>query len=439
MGSDSEAFQTQNDVHTRLKEWGLPTLEYERVCHGVDDVIAFADEVQELRPKLPYEIDGIVIKVASIRDQELLGATGKNPRWAVAYKFAAEQEITTVNDITVQVGRTGVLTPVAELDPVFVSGSTIARATLHNEEEVQRKDIRVGDTVIIEKGGDVIPKVVEVELNKRPTAATPWIMPETCPACEAPVLRVDGEVAVRCPNMGTCPGQNLRRVIFFAGKQAMDIDTLGEKIVEQLVGKGFVRAVSDIYRLTEEQLFQLEGFKEKSIKNLLTSIEKSKDVSLSRFIMALAIKYVGIGTAELLAKKAGNIQAIMNLSRDALLEIDGVGDKGADAVVEYFEDKKNVLLVEELLALGVMPSVVEITSYEGHAFHGKTFVLTGTLENYTRDSAAALIKERGGKVTGSVSKKTHYLLLGENPGSKYDKAVKLGIHILEEPSFTEML
>ncbi|MEI8365494.1 MAG: NAD-dependent DNA ligase LigA [Parachlamydiaceae bacterium] len=431
----SEKISSQYAIHDFLKKLGLPTLKLHALCYSLDEIWGFAERVHQTRPTLGYDIDGIVIKVDDLHEQKRLGTTGKCPRWAVAYKFAAEQAISHILAITVQVGRTGTLTPVAELEPVSVAGSTIARATLHNEEEVRRKDIRVGDRVTIEKGGDVIPKVVSVDLSARKAASHPWVMPAHCPACGAAVVRVPGEVAVKCPNAEGCPEQCLRRVIYFSSKAAMDIDNMGEKVVEQLMNKGFVKSASDIYRLTEEQLYQLQGFKAKSVHNLLASIDKSRDVPLDRFIMALGIKHVGSETAELLAKKSGTIEALMDIPFEELLKIDGIGEKVAMSVIDYFADAANRKEIKALLELGVKPKTVRVISYSTHAFNGKTFVLTGSLHGYTRDAAAALIKERGGKVTDSVSKKTDFVLVGDSPGSKLEKAKSLGVTILTEADF----
>ncbi len=436
---DGLPVKTQAEAHRFLAKHGLPTLAEVKECRDIDEIWRFADKVLKLRPELSYDIDGIVIKVDSLSAQRRMGTTGKNPRWAVAYKFAAEQAETTINDITVQVGRTGVLTPVAELEPVFLAGSTISRATLHNQDEIKRKDIRLGDTVIIEKGGDVIPKVSSVVKDKRPKNSQAWHMPRKCPVCQTEVETVPGEVAIRCPNNKGCPAQGLRRLIYFAGKQAMDIEHLGEKVVEMLVKKGFVKRLSDFYRLTEEKLYQLEGFKEKSVENLLSSLEDSKKVSLARFIMALGIKYVGSETAELLAAKAGTIDKVMELTYEDLISIEGIGDKAASSIKEYFEHSINIEEIETLFELGVKPQKVTVKTFKDHPFSGKSFVLTGALENYTRQSASALIKERGGKVSSAVSSKTDYVLVGEDPGSKYDKAKKLGVAILEESKFEKLL
>ena len=434
----TETIKSQYETRSFLKKLGLPILEYIAKCHTLSEIWKFADKVHKARPTLDYHIDGIVVKVDDLKEQQRMGSTGKHPRWAVAYKFAAEQAETILRDIVVQVGRTGVLTPVANLKLVVLAGTTVARATLHNEDEIKRKDIRVGDIVTIEKAGDIIPQVVLADKKRRKKESKPWHMPEKCPSCGAVVQRIPGEVAVRCPNHDKCPEQQLRRIIYFVSKPAMNIDTLGGKIVEKLMEHGFVKHPSDIYKLTEKELSKLEGFKEKSINNLLSSIEKSKKVELSRLIMALGIKYVGKETAELLAKKAGDIESLSKMSQEELIKIEGIGDKVGQGVVEFFSGNKNLDEIQRLLENGVKPERVAVKRYKGHPFEGKTFVLTGGLENYTRDSAAKLIKERGGKVTGSVSKKTDYVVVGESPGSKVEKAKKLGIKTLNESDFEKM-
>jgi len=426
----------QYECHGFMGSMGLPTLEETARCQTVEEIWDFAEHVRGIRESLPFDIDGIVIKVDDLRSHKFLGVTGKSPRWAVAYKFAPEQSTTRIRGITVQVGRTGILTPVAELEPVLLAGSTISRATLHNEEEVQRKDIRIGDAVIIEKGGDVIPKVVKVEIDKRPNYSVVWAMPKVCPSCGTEVSRTIGEVAVRCPNI-KCPDKQLRRISFFAGKDAMDIENLGEKVVAQLIDKGRINTVIDIYRLTEDKLCNLEGFKDKSIKNLLSSIEKSRDVPLWRFIMGLNIKYVGAGTAELLANKACGIETLMSITFDELITIDGVGEKVAGAVIEYFANNGDEVMA--LLECGIAPKRVDAKAHSKHSFYGKIFVITGTMKKYTRIAIKTIIKELGGKVTGSVSKNTDYLVAGESPGSKYDKAKKLAIDILTEEEFEKII
>lgn len=430
---------TQTASLQLLKTLGLPTLELTAHCKNSDEIWNFAEKVKKLRPTLPYNIDGIVIKADDRLTVKKLGNTAKNPRWAIAYKFAAEQAITRITAITVQVGRSGILTPVAELEPVFVAGSTISRATLHNSDEVKRKDIRVGDHVYIEKGGDVIPKVVKVIIEKRPADSIPWNMPEKCPMCGTPVVKAAGEVAVRCPNSKGCLEQIIRRLAHFVGKGGMDIDNMGEKVVEKLVEKGFVSRPSDIYRLTADEIAQLDGFKEKSIHNLLTSIEKSKIVPLDRFIMALGIPHVGKGTAEDLARKAGSIEKLASMSVEQLVDIEGVGEIVAHSIAHFFSEPLNREELAWLLEVGIAPQAHESETLLDHAFSGKNFVLTGALQHYTRNEAANLIKARGGRVSEAVSKKTDYLLIGEDPGSKLEKAKTLGIAILTEEEFVAAL
>ncbi len=430
---------TQMELHHLLKKWGLPTAKPHHLglAKNLEEIMEFSEKIHKERAHLPFEIDGIVIKVNELKAHAILGATGKTPRFAVAYKFAPEQAATRVLDIAVQVGRSGVLTPVAELEPVFLAGSTISRATLHNADEVARKDIRIGDLVTIEKGGDVIPKVVEVDIKKRPAHSKPWHMPKHCPICKTAVLSEEGEVAIRCPNP-KCMGQRVRRLIYFASKHAMDIEHMGEKVVEQLVDKGLVSRPSDIYLLDEKALMMLDGFKEKSIQNLLQSIDASRETTLSRFIMGLGVKYVGTETADLLAEECGDIDQLLKMKEDDFLKVEGIGEKTAHAVAEFFHDPDNREEIKRLLAHGVEPKAPK-KKISGHPFSGKTFVLTGALAHYTRDEAATLIKERGGKVSGSVSKNTDYVLVGVEPGSKYDKAKELKITLLSEEQFRKMV
>lgn len=438
-GNDSPKVTQFETLHF-LKKKGFPVSLEKHICQANDlsEIMRFSEHVLKERKNLPFEIDGVVVKVNDLHMQSELGITGKTPRYAVAYKFAAESAETRVERITVQVGRSGVLTPVAELEPVFLAGSKISRATLHNADEVARKDIRVGDWVLIEKGGDVIPKVVSVDLARRSKKSVPWNMPSHCPVCHAKVVHRTGEVAVRCPN-SHCLGQRIRRLFYFASKQAMDIDHFGEKVIEQLVDLGLVTRVSDLYTLDASALSQLEGFKKKSIDNLLKSIERSKKCTLSRFIMGLGIKFVGVETAELLAKEAGDLQHLLKMTEDDFRAIEGIGEKTAREITDFFLQKEHLEEIERLLQHGVQPESLEKQQQMGHEFSGKSFVLTGTLDHYTRDQAASLIKERGGKVSGSVSRQTDFLLLGEEPGSKYEKAKKLEVCILSEKQFEKML
>lgn len=439
IANEQDFVSSQFEMHSFLKKLGLPISidKHFKLCKNLEDILSFATQIDKIRENISFEIDGIVVKVDDITTHKILGFTGKSPRYAVAYKFAAEQAETTIKDITIQVGRTGILTPVAELEPVFLAGSTISRATLHNQDEIIRKDIRIGDRVIIEKGGDVIPKVVSVDFTKRKKDTKKFQMPKKCPICSSAVINLEGEVAYRCDNP-KCQGQKLRKLIYFASKGAMDIEHLGIKVMQMLVEKNLVNRPSDIYTLSADMLSSLEGFKEKSVNNLLDSIEKSKKCSFSRFIMALGIKYVGSETADLLAMRAKDIKTLEKLSREDLLSIEGVGEKVADSIIEYFEDENNLEEIDLLLLHGVKPQKPK-EAIKSHLFTNKTFVLTGTLENYSRIEATNLIKERGGKTSSSVSKNTDYILTGSEPGSKYNKAKKLNIKILSEKEFANLL
>lgn len=436
----SYSLKSQFETHLFLQKIGLPTSDKRHYLrtNSADEILQFASRIEKERNHLGFDIDGIVVKVDELKLQEELGSTGKSPRWAVAYKFAPEQAKTQIKEITVQVGRTGVLTPVAELEPVFLAGSTISRATLHNQEEIDRKDIRIHDTVVIEKGGDVIPKVVAVDLSKRPKDSHPWKMPTHCPICGTPVVHAALEVAIRCPS-SECRQQILRRLIFFASKDAMDIGNLGPKVMEQLFDKGLVKSISDIYALTAQDLALLEGFKEKSIQNLLESINASRKTTLARLILSLGIKHVGEGIAELLASHAGSIDRLPELKEEELLSIEGIGEKVVHSIREYFSHSANLQEIARLLKLGVTPQMPQITANRDHPFFGKTFVLTGTLKNHTRDEATRLIKACGGAIGNSVGKKTDFVLVGDEPGSKYDKALKLGVKILSEEDFITLL
>ncbi len=432
---------TQMECHAYLHALGVPSFSHEhrKLCHSTADILRFAHHVEKKRGDLPYDIDGVVVKVNELALHQPLGVTGKSPRFAIAYKFSPQQAYTHIRAIVVQVGRTGVLTPVAELEPVLLQGSTISRATLHNQEEVARKDIRVGDWVAIEKGGDVIPKIVSVDRKRRPRGTHPWKMLAKCPSCGTSVVHSEEEVAVRCPNAKHCPEQRMRRIIYFASKEALDIEHLGERVVELLFQKKLIQNPSDIFALTEKDLAHLPNFKKKSIHNLLTSITHARKVTLSRFLLGLSIKYVGQGVAEILAEEAGSIDGLMKMREEELRNIPGIGEKIAHSVVQYFEDRDNIEEIERLLERGVHLVAPKRQRIAHHPFAEKTFVLTGTLSHYSREQASALIKERGGKVTNSVSSQTDFLVVGEDPGSKLDKAKKLGVKQLGEAEFEKLL
>ncbi|MEL7430949.1 MAG: NAD-dependent DNA ligase LigA [Chlamydiota bacterium] len=435
-----DAFSSQHEVHLALRKLGLPVAKEEHFarCETAQEILAFADKVKAARHKLPFEIDGIVVKVDTLAYHDRLGFTGKCPRSSVAYKFAPEQAETLIEEITLQMGRTGVLTPVAELRPTLLQGSLISRATLHNQEEIQRKDIRIGDAVVIEKGGDVIPKVVSVLRKKRPQKAKPWIMPQTCPFCDAPLEKHPDEVAVRCSNP-TCPQIQLQRLIFYASKQGMDIGSLGVKVMRKLFETNLVQRFSDIYRLRKEDLESLPNFQEKSIQKLLSNIEESKRVPLHRFLLALGIQYVGKETAPLLEERAGTLSNLYRISKEDLLAIDGIGEKAAQSLITFLSDPTRRQEIEDLLSLGVEPIFSQEPIEEGHPFSGKSFVLTGSLQRYTREEAGKIIKQKGGLIKNSVSKKTDFLLVGEDPGSKLAKAEKLGVPILSEEEFRKQI
>jgi len=411
-------------------------------CKDIDDVLKYIGRWESKKQSLPYNSDGLVIKVNRRDWQAELGATAKSPRWVVAYKFSAEQAQTKLNDVVWSVGRTGTVTPVANLEPVFLAGTTIARATLHNADELKRLGIKVGDQVIIEKGGDVIPKVVRVVESLRTGKEKSISVPKKCPTCGGELVRDPEEVAIRCVNL-SCPAQVKERLLHFAGRNAMDIEGLGDKLVDQLVDKGLVTDPADLYSLTGEQVAGLERMAEKSARNLVDAIEGSKKRPLGNFIFALGIRYVGIASARDLARGFGTLKKLRNASLEALLALEGVGDVVGQAIREFFDSTRNQNSVDRLLERGVSPtedtSAREREALRDETFDGKVFVLTGELESMKRDEAKAEIEKRGGKVTGSVSKKTDAVIVGENAGSKLDKARELGIPTWDEGQFLKTL
>ncbi len=439
--AESKRLRTQERNLDLLAEMGFPVNGRRRLCGSIGEVKNFCDAWEEKRDTLPYEIDGVVVKVNDLADQERLGTIAKSPRWAIAYKFSARQAETVLKNITVQIGRLGTATPVAELEPVFLAGSTIGRATLHNEDFIRELDLRIGDTVLIEKGGDVIPKVSAVVPEKRPPKAPPFRFPAKCPECGAALVRPEEEAAYYCDNI-ECPAQIRGRIEHFAARTAMDIEGLGEAVVDTLVAKGFIRSYADLYTLhrRRDELAALERFGKKSVENLLAGIEKSKARSFDRKIFALGIRFVGQGVAKLLADRYHSIAGMMRAEREELMSIPGVGPRIAESLHRHLRDPGSRELIRRLEEAGV---ALEGTEKPARAmkpfFAGKTFVLTGTLARRTREEAKALIEERGGKVTGSVSKKTDYVLAGSEAGSKLDKARELGIRVLSEEEFEEEL
>jgi DNA ligase (NAD+) len=428
---------SQWEALERMRAWGLRTNPASRRCRGLDEVLDFCHEWQGRRGELEYDIDGVVVKVDDFALQEELGSTSKFPRWAIAFKYPAEQATTRVLDIEVQVGRTGKLTPVAILEPVTVAGSTVSRATLHNEEEVARKDVRKGDTVLIEKGGDVIPKVVRVVEDARPEGTRRWVPPERCPICREPTVRPEGEVDRRCPN-ASCPAQLEERLRHFARRSAMDIEGLGDSLVGQLVEKGLVHDFADLYRLRLEDVVGLERMAEKSARNLLEQLETSRSRELRRLLFGLGIRHVGERVALLLAQRFRSLDALAAAPVEEMEAVHEIGPTVARSVHDWFRDPANQRLVEQLRKAGLRTEE-DAAAPGSRTLEGKQFVLTGTLESMTRGEAQAAIEERGGRVTSSVSKKTSYVVVGRDPGSKADKARELGLDVVDEAAFRALL
>lgn len=424
-----------------LKELKLPVNDKAVKVGTIQEAKEFCDRIEQTRDDLPYEIDGVVIKVNSLDQQDELGAVSKSPRWAVAYKFKAKQQVTKIKSISLQVGRVGTVTPVANLEPVFLAGSTISRATLHNFDEIERKDIREGDYVKIEKGGDVIPKVVEVIKEKRPKNSKKFPHPVNCPVCNTHLEKPEGEVAYYCPN-SACPAQVQGRIEHFVQRDAMEIEGLGFQIIEIFIGKGFISNYADIYDLHKKknELFELERFGEKSISNILNGIEQSKEKPFDKVLFALGIRHIGERTAKILAKHFVSIDNLMNASQEEINQVHEIGPKISESVTNFFSDKHNLKLVERLRKAGLKFEIDKsITQKINPLFANKTFVLTGTLEKYKRDEAAKIIEDLGGKTSSSVSKKTDFVLAGSDAGSKLEKARSLGVKVIDENEFQSMI
>lgn len=433
----------QVDTHLEsmdiMREAGLKVSPFLYKTDSMQKVIEVCREWSEKRHELPFDIDGLVIKVNNLRHREILGQTTRSPRWAIAYKLPAEQKQTVLKDIIVQVGRTGVLTPTAILEPVRVSGSLISRATLHNEDYILEKDIRIGDTVIIQKAGDIIPEVVRVEKDKRTGKEKKFVMPKYCPECGSDVVRLEGEVAARCIG-NSCPAQIKRLIIHFVSRDAMDIRGLGPAIISQLIDNGLIKDAADLYYLTYDQLINLDRMGDKSVNNLLSSIERSKQQDLDRLVFALGIRLVGSRAAQLIAQHFKSLDNIMKAKKEDFLQIHEIGGKIAESIVAFFKEEQNLELVDKLKKAGVNTELKASQESEQQlSLEGKTFVLTGTLASYTRGEAKAEIERRGGRVTSSVSRKTDYVVAGENPGSKLEKARSLGIKIIDEEEFKNLL
>src|SRR5580704_3284226 len=430
-----EPFPKHSESLLALKQLRFRASDDWKLCEGIEKVLAYCDAWEPKRADLPYEIDGVVIKVNSTPIQHELGFTAKAPRWAIAYKYPARQETTVVNDIRVQVGRTGTLTPVAVLEPVQVGGVTVSRSTLHNMDEIERLGLQIGDTVLIERAGEVIPHVLKVA--KEGKNRRPFRMPTKCPECGSAIHKAEGEVAYRCVN-AACPAKRKESLLHFAGRHAMDIDGLGDKIVDQLVDKGLVKDVADLYSLKLDQVADLERMAEKSAQNLLDEIAASKKQPLSRLIYALGMRFVGERTGQLLAENFGSLEELEEAKPEDLEKVTEVGPKVSESIVEFFSEPANRKLIKKLHAAGVRPTA-EKRQIKSQKFAGKSFVFTGALEHRSREEAGELVQQHGGKLSGSVSKKTDYVVVGADPGSKYDKAKELGVTVLTEAEFEKLI
>jgi DNA ligase (NAD+) len=421
----------------RFKELGLPVNPHIKRAKDIDEVIAICQSWSDKRTSLAYQIDGMVIKVNRYDQRDILGATGRSPRWCIAYKYPAERAQTVVESIAVQVGKTGALTPVANLKAVQLAGTTVKRASLHNFDEMRRLDVRPGDTVLIEKAGEIIPQVVEVRKELRPKGAEPFAVPKKCPNCDTDVVKDEEGVCVRCPNPD-CLGQWKEKLRYFAGRDQMDIEHLGIALIEQLIDSGLVRNFADLYRLRKDDLMSLDRMGEKSAQNVLAAIEASKTRPLWRFVAALGVRHVGGQSAQILADHFGSLDALMSAGQDELQVVDQVGPVMAESVYEYFRAPRHRAVIDDLLAAGVRPQS-PARKKRGGTLQGKTIVVTGTLKSFSRQQAEQAIREAGGKASGSVSKKTDFVLAGEDPGSKLEKARQLGVEVIDEEQFVAML
>jgi len=431
------------DYHSQMidfiKSLGVPVSKYSEIVQNNIEMEAYFQKILGQRNALPFDIDGIVFKVNSIKSQNNLGFVSKAPRWAIAYKFPAEEAETIVNDITVQVGRTGAITPVARLKPVFVSGVTVTNATLHNEDEMNRKDIRIGDSVMVRRSGDVVPEVVRVILEKRPNHAIKFTMPKQCPICGSDIERIDGEAAQRCTGQYKCNAQIKQGISHFISRKAMNIDGLGEKIVDQLFEQGMLKNIADIYKLDFAVIENMDRFGKKSVENLKESIEISKKTTLGKFIYALGIRNVGEATSKELAAHFRSLDNLFNATVEDYLMVNDIGPVVAESLVKYFHNANNQQIINSIIASGISwPTLKEINAINSK-LNNQTFVVTGTLNSFSRDEIKDLIEANGGKVSGSVSKKTSYVIVGDNPGSKADKANELGVPIITEINLMEML
>ncbi|MGC9065817.1 MAG: NAD-dependent DNA ligase LigA [Candidatus Ratteibacteria bacterium] len=428
---------TQQEALNILKNLGFPVNPHRKLAKTINEVIEFCHEWESKRNQLDYAIDGIVIKVNNIRDQEILGSTSKSPRWMVAYKFPAEQATTVIKDVIVQVGRTGILTPVAILEPVHLAGTMVSRASLHNFDEIKRLDVKIGDRVFVEKAGEIIPKVVKVIKEARTGEQQPINPPEECPVCHNPVVKDEDEVAYRCPNV-SCPAQIKERILHFASRRAMNIQGLGEKIVNVLVDTGLVKDYADLYFLQPQQLKQIERMGEISSKKLVDNIQASKNVPLAGFIYGLGIRHIGERASEILAEHFSDIDEIAKATEEQLAQIPDIGQVAARSIKEFFNNPANMTLIQKLKEAGVSPKQTQVIK-KSSKISGKKFVITGTLKNFSREEMKTELKKHGARVSDNISKETDYLIVGDNPGSKLEKARKLGIPTISEDEVLEMM
>lgn len=419
-----------------ITQWGLKVSPLRRLCKGLNEIFKFYSELESQREILPFEIDGMVIKVNNLAQRETVGMKTRSPRWAIAYKFPARQEVTQIIDIKAQVGRTGVLTPVAIMKPVRIGGVEVSRATLHNQDEIDNKDIRIGDWVVVQRAGDVIPEVVKALTNRRPSEAITYQLPEKCPVCNGHVVRLPGEAAHRCQNL-SCPAQVKQQIRHFASRGAMDVEGLGDKLIDQLVEKKLVSDASDLYSLTKQQWANLERMADKSAQNIIDALEKSKHISFAKFIYSLGIRFIGEHTASLLAAHFKNLEHLKNASYEELLSIYEIGPQSAQSIVQFFGEPKNMATIDRLLHAGI--KIQHKDAKANAKFSGKTFVFTGALDNYSRDEAEQLVASQGGRAASSVSKKTDFVVVGKDSGSKAAKARELGVMILTEEQFMKMV